>query len=73
MEDKPLVTVLIATYNDEETIAECLESIENQNYGLEYIELVIINDCSTDRTNEILDKFQSTFSGLLVIKKHTKI
>lgn len=72
MENRPLVSILIATHNDEDTIEECLESIENQNYGTEYIELVIINDYSTDRTNEILDKFEVTFQGSLVINKNRK-
>lgn len=48
----PKVTVLIPAYNEEENIARCLNSIKIQDYPHEKLEVVVINDGSTDATAE---------------------
>ena len=53
--NKPLVSVLIGTYNRDNLIYRCLDSILAQNY--ENIEIIIINDCSTDNTVEVLSEY----------------
>jgi GT2 family glycosyltransferase len=50
----PKISLILPTYNSSEFIVECLESIKNQTFK-DY-ELIIIDDCSTDNTLEILDK-----------------
>ncbi len=52
MAQNPLVSVIVTTYNRELFIAEALESIRTQNY--QPLELVVIDDGSTDRTAEIV-------------------
>lgn len=52
---KPLITVLMCTYNGEKYITEQLLSIMNQTY--ENIRLIIYDDCSTDSTVEFINKF----------------
>lgn len=52
---KPLVTVFIPVYNAELYIGECLESIIYQDY--KNIEILIINDGSTDASVDIIKKF----------------
>ena len=49
------VSIITATYNSQEHILDCLNSIINQDY--EDIELIIIDGNSTDNTNEIIEKF----------------
>ena len=49
---KPLVTVLMPVYNAEKYVAEAIESILNQTYR--DFEFIIINDGSTDRSEEII-------------------
>ena len=49
---KPLVSIVIPVYNGEKYIEECLNSLSKQSY--ENIEIIIINDGSTDSTWEIL-------------------
>ena len=51
------VDVLMATYNGEKYIEEQIESILNQTY--KNIQLIISDDCSTDRTREILKKYEN--------------
>mgnify|MGYP001180394233 CR=1 FL=1 len=48
----PLVTCGLTTYNAEKTIAYSIESIKNQSYN--NLELLIVDDKSTDRTIEII-------------------
>ncbi len=48
---KPLVSIVIPTYNSERTLAKCLESIKNQTY--ENIDVIIVDKFSNDRTVEI--------------------
>ncbi|ENU2465791.1 glycosyltransferase family 2 protein, partial [Escherichia coli] len=48
---KPLVSVLIPVYNAEKYIERSLNSIINQTY--KNLEIIIINDGSTDRTLDI--------------------
>jgi len=52
---KPLISVLMPVYNSESTVRQAIESILNQSFC--DFELVIIDDCSTDRTKEIILSF----------------
>lgn len=51
-----LVSVLLSTYNSEESIAESIDSLLNQTY--KNLEILISDDGSTDSTKEICKKFQ---------------
>lgn len=53
--NKPIATVIIPAYNHEDYIEQCLESVISQTY--ENIELVIINDGSTDNTGRIISSW----------------
>jgi len=53
----PLVSVIITTKNEERNIANCLESIKNQTYCKEYIEIIVVDNHSTDKTVEIAKKY----------------
>lgn len=51
---QPLVSVLIPVYNVEEYLERCLDSVLNQS--LTRIEVICVNDGSTDKSLEILKK-----------------
>ncbi len=53
---KPLVSVCVVTYNQEKYIHQCLQSILDQKTDFEF-EVVVGDDCSTDRTNAIIYYF----------------
>ncbi|MBU5678840.1 MAG: glycosyltransferase, partial [Candidatus Aenigmarchaeota archaeon] len=53
---KPLVSIIIPTYNSEKTIAKCLESIKNQSY--KNIEIIVVDSFSSDGTVEISKEFR---------------
>lgn len=53
----PKVSVMIPTYNQENYIAQAIESVLMQDY--ENLEIIISDDCSTDKTGEIAQKYAS--------------
>ncbi len=54
----PLVTVLIDTYNHERFIEEAIVSVLEQDFPSGEMEILVVDDGSTDRTPEIVGKFQ---------------
>ncbi|MEK6816029.1 MAG: glycosyltransferase [Nanoarchaeota archaeon] len=52
----PLVTVAIPAYNEEDSIAGTLDSVLKLDYPLDKLEIIVINDGSKDRTEEIVNK-----------------
>lgn len=55
MDNKPLVSICIITYNSSKTVVETLESAKSQTY--QNLELVVSDDCSTDNTIELVENW----------------
>ena len=55
---KDLITVIINVYNGEKYIKKCLDSVIKQTY--KNLEILIINDGSTDKTLNILKKYKDS-------------
>jgi glycosyltransferase involved in cell wall biosynthesis len=53
---KPLVSIILPTYNGERYLASAINSCLAQT--MTDWELIIVDDCSTDRTPEIIHSFQ---------------
>jgi glycosyltransferase involved in cell wall biosynthesis len=53
--DTPEVSVVIAAWNEELNIVKCLDSISNSKTTIPF-EIIVINNNSTDRTQEVIDK-----------------
>lgn len=60
----PLVTVLMLAYNHESTIVQAIESIVEQSCKFSF-ELLIGEDCSTDKTLEICKQYQEKYSQII--------
>ena len=56
MEDIPVVSVIIPAHNEEDTVGECLASLENLNYPSDKLEIILINDGSIDETKNVIDR-----------------
>lgn len=64
---RPFVSVIIPAYNEEKNIGRCLESIKNQNYPEEKIEIIVVDDGSTDQSVNIARKH-----GVKVLRQKNK-
>ena len=62
---EPHVTILIAAYNEEDSIESTLRNKLDLDYPEEKIEIIVISDGSTDRTDEIVRRYEGERVGLL--------
>ena len=67
MNYQPLVSILIPLYNQERYFEKCISSICNQTY--KNLEIVVVNDGSTDKSPEILSKWASKDQRIKVVTK----
>ncbi len=54
---EPTVSIIVAARNEEERIEQCLASLARLAYPSDKIEIIVVDDRSTDRTPEIIRKF----------------
>ena len=59
--DRPLVTFVILSYNEERFIREGIQGAFSQTYSP--LEIIISDDCSTDRTFEIIQEEVEGYKG----------
>ena len=59
------VSVIIPVYNTEDYLRECIESLVNQT--LREIEILIVNDGSTDSSLEIMKEFKNKYPNIIKI------
>ena len=62
----PKISVIVSVYNTEKYIEKCLDSLLNQTYS--NIEIVVINDCSTDGSLKILKKYAKKYDNMILIE-----
>ncbi len=55
---RPAVSVVIPTYCKREVLERTLESLRPQTYPAALIEIVVVNDCSTDGTHDYLERLE---------------
>lgn len=55
------VSVITPCYNSEKYLGECLESLEKQTIGIENLEIILVNDASTDNTWEMILEFEKKY------------
>ena len=60
MKNKKLVSVIIPCFNSEKTIYRTLLSVYLQTYN--HIEVIVVDDGSTDRTHNLIDEFKGKFN-----------
>jgi len=66
---QPLVSIIVPMYNAEKYIAETIESVINQTY--KNWELLIVDDCSTDSSRDIVRKYINKDNRIKLIESET--
>lgn len=61
-----MISVIVTVYNKEPYIQKCIESIENNSY--KDIEVIIVEDCSTDNSLKIIEKLLPKYNNIKLIK-----
>ena len=67
--NNPKISIIIPVYNTEQYIGLALDSVVNQT--LKDIEIICIDDCSTDNSYEILKDYASKDDRFVVLKQET--
>ena len=62
----PTISVIIPAYNAEKYITEAIDSVLNQSY--KNLQLIVVNDGSTDRTLEIINKYSDNRMKIISIQ-----
>lgn len=60
-----LISVIVPVYNVEPYVAKCIESIQNQSY--QHLEIILVDDGSTDDSGDICDQYASYDDRIKVI------
>ena len=63
-----LISVIIPIYNTEKYLEECIKSVVNQSY--ENLDIILVNDGSTDNSKEICDKWAEKDSRIRLINQN---
>ncbi len=62
-------TIITPVYNSQSYIEKCLLSVINQKYNLNLVQHILINDGSTDKSEEIIKKYQNKYPHIKYFKK----
>ena len=59
----PKASVVVPVYNGESVLEDCIGSLLRLNYPRDKVQLIFVDNRSTDRTAEILSRYQSQLSA----------
>lgn len=66
---KPMISIILPVYNGSKFLAKCIESCLNQTY--DRLELIVVNDCSTDDSLEIMEHFAQLDDRIRIVNNES--
>ena len=61
------ISVIMPVYNAEDELNTAIDSIINQSFGFENIELIIVDDCSTDNSRNIITDYANEYENIIPV------
>ena len=61
------LSIVVPVFNTEDYLPNVLESIVNQSIGLENIEVILVDDCSTDKSWSIINEYSKKYDNIIGI------
>lgn len=61
------LSIIISVYNASAFLSKCLDSVLNQDLEMEYYELIIINDASTDDSLNIINDYLTRYNNIIFL------
>ncbi|HUW14455.1 MAG TPA: glycosyltransferase, partial [Anaerolineae bacterium] len=71
--DMPLVSAIVAMRNEESFIEKCLNSLAEQDYPPDLLEILVVDGRSTDRSREIVSAMQQSMPNLRLLDNERRI
>lgn len=73
MDEKYKISIIVPVFNAENFLRRTLGSIVNQSIGIDNLEVIIINDSSTDKSKEIIEEYSNMYDNFYGyhLKKNT--
>lgn len=68
-----MVSVICPIYNEEKYIAKCIESIVQQDYPKDKLEILFVDGMSTDHTREIIEQYTKEYPYIRIIDNPDKV
>ena len=65
----PSVSVIVAARNEEENILKCMKSLDKLEYPEDKLQIILVDDRSTDKTENIIENFMNEMILILKILK----
>ena len=65
------ISIILATFNVEKYIKRCFDSLLAQTIGFSNIQIIFVDDCSTDNSCKIIDKYAKDYENVISIHLHT--
>lgn len=69
--EKKKISVIISVYNTEKYLEKCLDSVLNQTY--QNLELILVDDCSSDNSLKIMEKYAKKDKRIVILKNEKNI
>ncbi len=66
-ERREKISVIVPCHNVEHYIDRCLKSIEGQTYGMDHLEIILVDDTSIDSTYRHLSNFEKKYPGKVTL------
>lgn len=73
MKEKNKIAIVIPTLNEERFISRCLDSVINQSYPFQEMDIMVIDGGSKDKTRDIVNEYKKTYPNIRLIDNPGRI